>query len=166
MKGTVTATKHFEFAMAHNLPYHDGKCAFIHGHNYGMDITVARKANNERRKEDSEYGMVIDFKNLNKIVNDNIIEKYDHALVLWDELKSNQIIVLDQFIEAHKNDKDLFDDYRIRTVPYRVTVENMCVYFAEELYPVLAKDGIILKKIKIWETRDSYAEFEIDENAL
>ena len=160
MRGILSITRHFEFSMAHNLPYHNGKCAYIHGHNYDMDITVVN-GGNIRNNEDPEYGMVMDFKKLDEIVNENIIEKYDHALVLWDELKSNQIYALDSFIDAHKNDKDLFEDYRIRTVPYRVTAENMCINFAKELYPILEKHNIKLKKIKIWETRDSFAEYEV-----
>lgn len=70
----TTVTKEFAFDASHYLPFHNGKCKFIHGHTYHMSITV-------RNVILLETGMVIDFKRLKEIVEDNIIEKFDHGFL-------------------------------------------------------------------------------------
>ena len=38
MKITITVTA--TFAAAHRLPDHEGKCFRLHGHTYGLEVTV------------------------------------------------------------------------------------------------------------------------------
>ena len=38
MKTTITVSA--TFAAAHRLPEHEGKCARLHGHTYGLEVTV------------------------------------------------------------------------------------------------------------------------------
>lgn len=76
MKKTIT--KKFTFESAHSL-YDDlseednkkifGKCVNVHGHSYKLFISVSGKEKN---------GMIINFTELKQIVNENIIEKFDH----------------------------------------------------------------------------------------
>lgn len=74
----LTITKIFTFEAAHHLPDHNGKCRKIHGHTYTLEVTIqGEKQNAVKYKSDS--GMVMDFHDLSKIVNDNIIGKYDHS---------------------------------------------------------------------------------------
>ena len=70
----TTVTKEFAFDAAHYLPYHDGKCKFIHGHTYHMAITV-------RNVIDLGSGMVMDFSKLKDAVNDNVLAKFDHGFL-------------------------------------------------------------------------------------
>ena len=70
----VTITKSFVFDACHFLPYHDGKCKFLHGHTYHMEISVKDRVL-------QETGMVIDFKKLKEIVNDAVIDKFDHGFL-------------------------------------------------------------------------------------
>lgn len=71
---TVTITKSFVFDACHYLPYHDGKCKFMHGHTYHMDVSVKDKVL-------QETGMVMDFSLLNRIVKEEVIEKFDHGFL-------------------------------------------------------------------------------------
>ena len=68
----IRITKIFTFDSAHQLPNNEiyGKCRFLHGHTYKLEITVEGHIN--------EFGWVIDFKELKRIVNENIIEPLDH----------------------------------------------------------------------------------------
>lgn len=58
------------FSSAHNLRGYKGKCEELHGHNWKVEVTVAK------RKLD-KLGMVLDFKYLKKEL-DNILERLDH----------------------------------------------------------------------------------------
>jgi len=65
-------TKLFEFEAAHKLDIPTaGKCQRLHGHTYKLEISVAGDIN-------PETGMIVNFSDLKKFVNDEIIEKFDH----------------------------------------------------------------------------------------
>ena len=63
-------SKRFSFDAAHFLPGYNGKCANLHGHTWGVEVTVEGAV-------DPLSGMVIDFIVLKKIV-EPWIEKLDH----------------------------------------------------------------------------------------
>jgi 6-pyruvoyltetrahydropterin/6-carboxytetrahydropterin synthase len=67
----LSITKLFEFEAAHHLPNHPGLCKQFHGHSYKLEVEVSGIMN--------QSGMIIDFGDLKKIVNDCIIKKYDHT---------------------------------------------------------------------------------------
>lgn len=63
-------SKEFTFDSCHNLPFHQGKCKNQHGHTYKLIVTI--------QGELDKNGLLIDFGDLKSIVNDSIIEVYDH----------------------------------------------------------------------------------------
>lgn len=71
----VTVTKLFEFEACHHLPNYLGPCHNIHGHSYKLEVTVGGLIHTDGEKK----GMIIDFKDLKRIVKDVAIDKYDHA---------------------------------------------------------------------------------------
>ena len=73
-------TKIFHFEMAHALHHYQGLCRNIHGHSYQLDVTIKGEISTE--KNSSTVGMVMDFSELKKIVQDFIINQFDHSLVL------------------------------------------------------------------------------------
>ncbi len=52
-----TVTKKFDFAAAHQLPDHDGKCKNLHGHNYYVEVSVS---SGDLIVEGPQRGMVVD----------------------------------------------------------------------------------------------------------
>ena len=73
----IAVSRTFHFSASHELPYHDGACKNLHGHNYKLEVMV--KAPTVVLDEaDSTRGMVIDFGVLKGIVNKHIINKLDH----------------------------------------------------------------------------------------
>ena len=76
----IRITKEFKFEMAHALYGYDGLCKNIHGHSYRMWVTI--KGNVLEKNNHTKNGMVIDFGELKKIINDCIVDKYDHSFVL------------------------------------------------------------------------------------
>lgn len=70
----LTVTKRFHFDAAHFLEDYQGKCIRQHGGRYYLEVTVERPV-------DEESGMVIDFNEIEKIVDENVIEKFDHRVI-------------------------------------------------------------------------------------
>lgn len=73
----ITVTKIFDFEACHNLPYYEGACHNLHGHSYKLEVTVTGEI--ITKKYDPKMGMIIDFKDLKKIVKEEVIDKYDHS---------------------------------------------------------------------------------------
>ncbi len=64
-------SKTFWFEAAHNLPDYEGACANLHGHSYKLTVYIKGPIS-------LETGMVMDYKDLKKLVEDTVINKYDH----------------------------------------------------------------------------------------
>ena len=72
----ITITKRFTFEASHQLPYYIGDCHNLHGHSYKMDITVSGEI--IKNTDNPECGMVMDFKELKKLVEKEILNRVDH----------------------------------------------------------------------------------------
>jgi 6-pyruvoyltetrahydropterin/6-carboxytetrahydropterin synthase len=70
----LTVTKRFEFEAAHRLPEYDGKCSRVHGHRFQLEIEVSGRVIDEGPKR----GMILDFGDLKRIVQERVVEKLDH----------------------------------------------------------------------------------------
>jgi len=75
----LVITKIFKFEASHRLPYHDGKCAALHGHSYKLEVSVTGDLTNNNRLPNS--GMIIDFGTMKSIVQEKVIEMFDHTLL-------------------------------------------------------------------------------------
>ena len=75
----IRITKEFKFEMAHALYGYDGLCKNIHGHSYRMWVTIKGNVL-EKQSHKKWYGYR--FWRAKKIINDCIVDKYDHSFVL------------------------------------------------------------------------------------
>lgn len=66
--------------MAHALPGYNGLCRHIHGHSYQLEVTASGEPDN--RPGHGGEGMVLDFAELKAIVQQEVIQPLDHALML------------------------------------------------------------------------------------
>lgn len=66
----IGITKIFTFDSAHKLNDYDGKCKYVHGHTYKLEVTVKGTAD--------KNGLVIDFHHLNDIVEKEVLSYIDH----------------------------------------------------------------------------------------
>ena len=138
----IQITKIFRFEMAHAIYGYAGKCKNIHGHSYVLHVTVAGIS--DENHFISAPGFIIDFKQLKKIVNETVIHKLDHQLVLSNEyVQSNELLQRQENIFLWKMEP---------------SAENMLIYIKESLQSVFPTE-IRLIKLKLFETADSYAEW-------
>jgi 6-pyruvoyltetrahydropterin/6-carboxytetrahydropterin synthase len=144
---TIRVTKQFRFEMAHALTGHDGPCRNIHGHSYRLSVTVTGKPS--ENAGDPKYGMVMDFGELKKIVESEIVSQLDHALVL------------------NETDKDLLKisnpGQRIVYVPFAPTCEMLLTEFHNRISAKLPPH-IKLSALRLDETATSYAEWHAADN--
>ena len=75
---TIRVTKSFTFEMAHALWNYDGPCRNIHGHSYQLFVTVTGEPSPDINN--TKLGMVVDFSDLKKIVNENVVETFDQVI--------------------------------------------------------------------------------------
>jgi 6-pyruvoyltetrahydropterin/6-carboxytetrahydropterin synthase len=75
VKTTITIAT--TFAAAHQLPEHEGKCSRLHGHTYGLEVTVEGTP----QASGPAAGMVMDFADLRQRVDELIVERLDHQLL-------------------------------------------------------------------------------------
>jgi 6-pyruvoyltetrahydropterin/6-carboxytetrahydropterin synthase len=68
--------KSYTFEAAHQLPWHDGKCARLHGHSYKLEVEVTGPIQGDTGKPDS--GMVMDFQSISDVVKPIIDGLLDH----------------------------------------------------------------------------------------
>ncbi|CAI8338061.1 MAG: Uncharacterised protein [Cryomorphaceae bacterium] len=143
----IRITKEFKFEMAHALHGYDGLCKNIHGHSYRLSVTIKGSVKNE--KGHVKDGMVMDFGILKEIVKPDIVDKYDHSLVL----NANS---------PHANiDLSAFD--KVFYLPYQPTSENLVMDFASIIKSKIP-NHLILCKVVLSETATSFAEWNIEDN--
>ena len=130
----VRLTRSFEFSAAHRLYCEDftdeenrrmfGKCSnpHGHGHNYVLEVTVGGTP--------EEIGTVIDPPHLDEIVNERVIEPFDH-----------------------KNLNVECDDFKA----LNPSVENIARAIWKRLEGVF--EGCELVSVRVWETPKTYAEY-------
>ncbi|PYM21174.1 MAG: 6-pyruvoyl tetrahydrobiopterin synthase [Candidatus Rokuibacteriota bacterium] len=133
MSGTASTTRRFTFSAGHR--YHVpawspednerrfGRLTVPHGHNYTLDVTV-------RGAIDPRTGMVIDLGELKRIVQETVIERFDHADLNADAL------------------------FRER-VP---TTENIALAVWDLLAPKLGPDR--LARVRVWEDPTLFVDYD------
>jgi 6-pyruvoyltetrahydropterin/6-carboxytetrahydropterin synthase len=133
----VRLSQTFEFCASHRLHNPSlsdeenrrtfGKCnnPSGHGHNYQLKVTLVGKPN--------QNGILIDVPAMEKIVSDNVIEKFDHKN-------------LNEQVPEFKN-----------LIP---SVENIAKVIYRILKPTLAIADAKLASVTVWETSKTWCEYE------
>ena len=80
MDDQIRLTREFSFEAAHALEGYDGKCREIHGHSYRLFVTVIGEPITDENSP--KLGMVMDFGELKRIVNGEIVDRLDHAFIM------------------------------------------------------------------------------------
>lgn len=141
----ISVTKIFRFETAHAIYGYDGPCKHIHGHSYVLHVTVASSATGKETYIEKP-GFVVDFKVLKKIVQEAIVERLDHKLILSKEYL--------QAKPAHKNEENL------EVWEMEPSAENI-LFFSKEKISAALPGGIKLVKLRLYETADSFAEWQM-----
>ncbi|MBR2866369.1 MAG: 6-carboxytetrahydropterin synthase [Alistipes sp.] len=146
----IRLTKEFTFEAAHMLEGYDGLCREIHGHSYRLFVTV--KGEPQTDADSPKLGMVMDFGILKRIVNEQIVDRLDHAFMMRRSERAEEVA------EALG-----MQFSKVVLTEYQPTCENMLADFAERLLGALP-DEVELCALKLHETATSYAEWYAVDN--
>ncbi len=114
--------EHF-FSAAHQLRGYEGKCESLHGHNWRVRVYV-------RSHGLDTHGMVVDFKQLKKVM-DGILDRLDHHML---------------------NDVPPFDELN-------PSAENLARHIAEEVDTRISDDRVQVHRCDVWESDRSLATY-------
>ena len=149
MVSTIRVTKEFSFEMAHVLWNYDGPCRNVHGHSYRLFVTLSGSPVND--PADPKNGMVIDFSDLKSIVKKEIVNVFDHS------------VVVSRLFDREKT--EMFEKMFGNTVlvNYQPTCENLVIDFAGRIAGRLPQKTK-LHSLKLYETASSFAEWFAADN--
>lgn len=137
----LAITKIFRFETAHALHGYEGPCRNIHGHTYTLHVTIG--AEDFKEQYIPSPGILFDFKDLKKIVQEEVVSRYDHAILLSAS-----------FLEVNPHLKGLEN---LRVLDFEPSAENMLLDIRNSIAPKLPPH-VHLIRLKLFETADSYAE--------
>lgn len=146
----IRITKIFNFETAHVLYNYDGKCKNMHGHSYKLFVTV--KGNPIKDLDHHKNGMVVDFGDIKKIVKEEIVDIWDHAVLVNGD-------------SPHKLLGESLEDqgHKVIFCKYQPTCENMLYDIAAKIKSKLPTH-VQLAYLKLHETENSYGEWIAEEN--
>lgn len=145
----LRVTKVFDFETAHSLWGYDGKCRNIHGHSYKLTVSVSGPVINDL--DNTKNGMIIDFGDLKKIVNRQVVDLFDHCLLVNGNTPHKEYTKVENGFS------------KIMLCDYQPTAENMLIDMVGRIKPQLP-ENIELKYAKLQETDNSYVEWFKEEN--
>ena len=145
----LRVSKIFDFETAHALWGYDGKCANIHGHSYVLTVSITGEMIEDANHP--KFGMIMDFGELKQIVKREIVDVYDHCLLV----RKNT---------PHEKYADVETAFKkIWLTPFQPTCENMLIDMVKRLRGHLP-EHISLQYVKLQETKSSFAEWFAAEN--
>ncbi len=119
-KPVVSVGKIFTFSAAHRLPWHEGECRELHGHTWKVEVIVTGHIQNT--------GVVIEFRDLKRIVAEKTIDKLDHTFL-----------------------NSLGPDF------HNPTAENICSWILDQIESEF-HDNISEVSARVWESDSSWVE--------
>ncbi len=146
----IRITKQFNFETGHALYGYDGKCKNVHGHSYKLSVTVIGTPITDNNNV--KWGMVIDFSDLKKIVKEEVVDVFDHAIV-FNQNTPHKSLALTMRGEGHN----------VILADYQPTSENMVIDFAAKIKNRLP-GNIQLFSLRLQETDSSCAEWFASDN--
>ena len=140
-------TTRMEFDSGHRIPNHKSSCKNLHGHRYAIEVTL--KGNIIDKENDSDYGMVMDFKDAKELIRKTIVEPWDHAFIVFEQ--DLEVINFLNTLDDHKT-------VILKKVP---TAENMALIAMQLLKDSFQKkygEQITPVKVRLYETPNNWAD--------
>ena len=137
--------RYHDISCGHRVVGHEGKCRFLHGHNYRIFFTCMPSSVTGL----DNLGRVIDFGVIKAKLCQWLEDNWDHKFLLWDqdtEMMEAQTILL------------MRESYV--WVPFNPTAENIAKYLVSTVGPTqLSGTGATLVSVCVEETRKCSATY-------
>lgn len=130
-------TRQIDFCYGHRLLNYEGKCKYLHGHNGRVLITVEAAALDR-------LGMVVDFGDIKRVVQQWIDDQLDHRMILCRDDPVAKIL--------QEMGEPLF------LMDENPTAENIARRIAQHGI----EQGLPVVEVRLWETPHCYATYSVD----
>jgi len=144
------AKRYHDISCGHRVVGHEGKCRFLHGHNYRVHFTCEAGLDS--------VGRVIDFGVIKEKLCMWLEDHWDHKFLVWGE---DDLLyrIYDGKVDPESEDL-LFAS--IVFVPFNPTAENMAEYLVNGIGPEqLEGTGVKLVEVTVEETRKCSATYKV-----
>lgn len=149
----ICVTRHIEFEAAHMLTGYNGPCGSLHGHSYKLEVTITCP---ESIRTQNDFGFVTDFKNLNKILKENVPDHY--FMYNKNATEGSVELTIANLLKVNGLNTWEFDGYP--------SAENMARELALNFQKILddtySSMQMKVTTLKLWETTDSHATWTLD----
>ncbi|HRA80129.1 MAG TPA: 6-carboxytetrahydropterin synthase QueD [Thauera sp.] len=140
-------TRRLEFDAGHRIPDHASQCRHLHGHRYAIELTLS----GEIIKADGlpVNGMVMDFADVKRIANECVVERWDHAFLVYRG--DATVMTMLNAIPDHKT-------VVLDVVP---TAENLAAEafrILEPAYRDIYGNHLQLERVRLYETPNCWAD--------
>ena len=140
-------TSRMEFDAGHRIPNHKSTCKNLHGHRYAIEVSLSGEI--IQQEDQSDYGMVLDFKDAKELIRSTIVDPWDHAFIVYK--KDTEVL---NFLNQIKDHKTVI----LERVP---TAENMALIAFQMLEAAFMDkfDGKIKPSlVRLYETPNNWAD--------
>lgn len=139
----LSLVRSLRFCAGHRLYRHEGHCAYLHGHNYRVDVEVEAVGGGTVV---DDVGRVVDFAVIKRRMLGWLDEHWDHAFIIFVEDETGLAAV-----RAASPSKYF-------VLPWNPTAENMARYLLEIVAPAVLGDlAVVARRVVVWETDDACA---------
>ena len=142
----LTVHRFHDISCGHRVVGHEGKCRFLHGHNYRITFTATAEHGLDT------VGRVVDFSVLKSRLCIWLEEQWDHKMLLWekDPLYYPLVRAID---DSDSTGGEYAGDQLVR-VPFNPTAENMANHLLRVVAPdVMRGTGAHVIAVRVDETR-------------
>ncbi|CAE6484600.1 MULTISPECIES: 6-carboxytetrahydropterin synthase QueD [Nitrosomonas] len=140
-------TRRLEFDAGHRISTHNSQCRHLHGHRYVIEISLSGNIISDEGVP--EQGMVLDFSAIKRIAKEVIVDKWDHAFLVYAGDKP--VVDFLQSIEGHKT--VIFDS--------QPTAENLAVkafQLLDRAFEAAYGNRLRLEQVRLYETPNCWAD--------
>lgn len=137
-------TRRLEFDSGHRIPNHSSQCRHLHGHRYAIEVTLSGQV--IVKEGASDQGMVMDYSDVKKIAQSELVDHWDHAFLVYRE---DRLVV--EFLKSIPDHKTV----ELDVVP---TAENLALAAFGILEPAYSRKGLVLERVRLYETPNNWAD--------
>jgi len=143
----ISVTRALHFDAGHRIPDHASQCRNLHGHRYTLEITLEGEVSEQVGASDS--GMVMDFSDIKAIAKDLIVDRWDHAFLVYRDDRA-----VHDFLVS-------LPDHKTVVVDRIPTAENLARIAYDTLAPAYQRSfgrHLVLRRVRLYETPNCWAD--------
>lgn len=140
-------TRRLEFDAGHRISTHNSQCRHLHGHRYVVEITLSGNIISDEGVP--EQGMIMDFSEVKHIAKDVLVDKWDHAFLVY---AGDKPVV--EFLQSLENHKTVILDSQ-------PTAENLAIkafHILDAAFQDIYGNQLRLEQVRLYETPNCWAD--------